>query len=268
MPDITPETFDFLDSDFHLPPHSSAIQTRVGTCDYFLPCETFLAFFRRLHELEGVALSSQAFSCGTTSSRTKRFAPGTLLYSIFTILPDYDHGIQDVHFIDEYTCMACLLFLNTALYDCYLKSSNFDRYLDWLDTVTNQLIGHTNHTNPGITAVLWLIFNRGGYPSGEATDNGERCWLVSRLLRVAKRLEWKRNGTVWDRLRTTLIEFVLTQQECALGSEYVDEAALMARQQRRQRRKALWDEDEMGKDILEATSADWICSRGDGRCLV
>lgn len=187
VPDIHPETFDILDhgSNSHHGPR--AAQNRADPCDYVCACETFLIFFRRLSELEDIALGSSEGTSSATASRTKRFAAGTSLHFMLTMLPDYDHGIRDVRFIDEYTCMACLLFLNVTLHGCYMKGTNFDRYLDWLDTEINQLIAHAN---PSITSVLWLFLKNGGYP------DGERCWLVSRLLRVAKRLEWKRHGTV------------------------------------------------------------------------
>lgn len=255
VPDIHPKTCKFLGSVQFIPSHSpKAIEKHGEPNDHFRACETFLAFFRRLNELEDIALaSSEDVSSGTTPVRTKIFAPGTLLYSILTMLPDYNHGIRDVRFIDEYTCMACLFFLNVTLHDCYLKSSNFDQYLDWLDMEVNQL---NAQTNPSITSVLWLFLNNCGYPNGETIDSGERCWFVSRLLRVAKRLEWKRHGTVWDRLRAALIESILTQQECALGSDSPCEEALFARNQKRQNKKSLWDEEEMRNDILEASTSD------------
>jgi hypothetical protein len=164
------------------------------------------------------------------------------------MLPDYDHGIRDIRFIDEYTCMSCLFFLAVALYDSYRNSTNFDRYLDWLDLEVQKL---NPFTNPSVTSVLWIFLNNGGYPQGEAGDAGERCWVVSRMVRIAKRLEWKRQGTIWDRLRQVLINFILAQQECALGSDSVDEEALIAQQQRRlQPSEYFWDEDEMREEIL------------------
>jgi hypothetical protein len=164
------------------------------------------------------------------------------------MLPDYDHGIRDIRFIDEYTCMSCLFFLAVALYDSYRNSTNFDRYLDWLDLEVQKL---NPFTNPSVTSVLWIFLNNGGYPQGEAGDAGERCWVVSRMVRIAKRLEWKRQGTIWDRLRQVLINFILAQQECALGSDSVDEEALIARQQRLlQPSEYFWDEDEMREEIL------------------
>jgi hypothetical protein len=61
---------------------------------------------------------------------------------------------------------------------------------------------------------------------------------------------------VWDLVRTALVEFIQAQQECALGSDSVDGDALVAREQRRQKKTALraWDEEEMRRDILAASS--------------
>ncbi|KAH8428847.1 uncharacterized protein LDX57_006524 [Aspergillus melleus] len=165
------------------------------------------------------------------------------------MLPDYDHGIRDIRFIDEYTGMACLLFLAVALYDCYMNSLNFDRYLEWLGMEVRKL---NPHTNPSITSILWLFLNNGGYPRDHPGDTGDRCWIVSRMVRIAKRLEWKRQGTLWDRIRHVLIDFVTTQQECGLGSDSVDEAALLARQHRVNRvPEYFWNEDQMRGDILD-----------------
>ncbi|KAE8348425.1 hypothetical protein BDV28DRAFT_143482 [Aspergillus coremiiformis] len=252
VPDSPPTGLDFVDPDIHfaIPHHFATQEGAESLCEQLRACEDFLRFFRRLHELEYTVLESPSVMVsGNTRYHSKRFSPGTQLYSVLTMLPDYDHGIRDVRFIDEFTCMSCLFFLAVALYDCYLTSSNFDRYLDWLDL---EIKKRNPYTNPSITSVLWLFLNNGGYPIGHAGDAGERCWIVSRMVRITKRLEWKRHGTSWDRLRQVLIDFILTQQECALGTDQVTEEALAARQQRRQRSaEYLWNEDEMREDILE-----------------
>ncbi|OGM42043.1 hypothetical protein ABOM_009669 [Aspergillus bombycis] len=252
LPDSPPAGLDFVDTDIHfaIPHHFATEEGAESLCDQLRACEDFLRFFRRLHELEYTALESPSIMVSSnTGHRNKRFGPGTQLYSILTMLPDYDHGIRDVRFIDEFTCMSCLFFLAAALYDCYSTPSNFDRYLDWLDLEIKRL---NPYTNPSITSVLWLFLNNGGYSNDHASDAGERCWIVSRMIRIAKRLEWKRHGTSWDRLRQVLIDFILTQQECALGTDQVNEEALAARQQKRRRSaEYFWNEDEMREDILD-----------------
>lgn len=247
VPDTPPSKFDFLVSDLRLSfPHTPGLTDAVR--DHVRACEDFLGFFRRIRELEDIALCSHTNTVlPITFPRIKRFVPGTLLHSILTVLPDYDHGVRDVRFIDEYTSMACLLFLNAALYDSYANSSNFDWYLNWAHMEVSRL---NQNANPSITSVLWILLKNGGYPNGEAGDMGERCWLVSRMLRVAKRLEWKCDGTVWDDLRKILIGFLLTQQECALCADHVSEEVLTARKQRRQT-KDTWDENKMRKYILD-----------------
>ncbi|KAE8376514.1 hypothetical protein BDV26DRAFT_294064 [Aspergillus bertholletiae] len=251
LPDVPPTGLDFVDADIHfaIPHHFATEEGAESLCDQLRACEDFLRFFRRLHELEYTALESPSIMASSnTGHRSKRFGPGTQLYSILTMLPDYDHGIRDVRFIDEFTCMSCLFFLAVTLYDCYSTSSNFDRYLDWLDLEITKL---NPYTNPSITSVLWIFLNNGGYSNDHACDSGERCWIVSRMIRIAKRLEWKRQGTIWDRLRQVLIDFILTQQECALGTNQVNEEALAARQQKRRRSaEYFWNEDEMREDIL------------------
>ncbi|KKK14996.1 hypothetical protein AOCH_003450 [Aspergillus ochraceoroseus] len=202
----------------------------------------------------------------TTAPRHKSFTSGTKLHTILTLLPDHDRGIRDIRFIDEYTCMSCLFFLAVALYHCYSTSSSFDEYLHWLD---NEIQSLSPFENPSITSILWLLLQNGGFPpastvqentnnsdsssnSNSPTDSGARCWVVSRMVRIAKHLEWKRQGKIWDTLRQVLIDFILTQQDCALDSEHVDADAFYARERKRgSSRCYFWDEDELRREILD-----------------
>ncbi|OJJ44801.1 hypothetical protein ASPZODRAFT_134940 [Penicilliopsis zonata CBS 506.65] len=250
--DSLPQSLDFLvsDSQFHLDlsHNPSPANDPEDMYDHVCGCEDFLRFFRRLHDLEHSALNSPGGITGDFPEPQSRFGSQTKLFSILTTLPDYDHGIRDVRFIDEYSSMACLLYLNVALYDCYLNSTPFDRYLDWVHLEIQRL---SPHSNPSIAAVLWLFLTNGGYPRGESGDAGERSWVVSRMLRVAKRLEWKRQGALWECLRRVLIGFLTTQQECSLGSAHINEHALAARQRKQSRSDGyFWDEDEMRRNIL------------------
>lgn len=249
-PDMLPERLQFLSPDLHLAiPPTIPTGDPEGLADYLRACEDFLTFFRSLYESERSILRAP-FNApqNTVSDRSNLFNPSTPLYTALTTLPDYDHGICDVRFIDEYTCLACLLYLNVALHECYLLSQNFDRYLQWL-TLEIQRINP--YSVPSISAIMWLFQNNGGFPSGDAGDDGERSWFVSRMLRVAKRLEWKRQGTLWDHLRNVLIGFISTQQACGLGSENVGRTKLLARYQRlMQPDDYIWDEDEMRREIL------------------
>jgi len=182
------------------------------------------------------------------TQRPNLFDESTPLYTILTTLPDYDHGIRDVRFIDEYTCLACLLYLNVALHDYYSTSRNFDSYLEWASRELKQI---NPHSNPSISSVLWIFMNNGGFPSSESSDAGERSWFVSRMLRVAKKLEWKQHGASWDHLRTKLLGFLVTQQECGIGSSRMSDAQWHARNKRLSRPShLLWDEDGMRRDIL------------------
>lgn len=232
-----------------MPHNSETAEGSESPCEQARACEDFLRFFRRLHELESAALNTppNLIPAGV-HRRTRNFVPGTRLYSILTSLPDYDHGIRDIRFIDEYTGTSCLFFLAIVLHDCYVNSLNFDHYLDWLSAEVTKL---NPYNSPSITSILWLFLNNGGYPAGQTSNSGDRCWVVSRMVRIAKRLEWNRHGTIWDRLRQILIDFILTQQECALSSNQVDEDALAARHQRRTHpAKYFWNEDEMRQEIL------------------
>jgi len=172
---------------------------------------------------------------------------------VLTKLPDYDHGIRDVRFIDEYSSLACLLYLNIALYDYYVEGRNFDDYVGWLDEEIYRG-GFGPDSPPSVSAVMWWFLGNGGYPLGEDNDDGERNWFVSRMLRVAKRLEWNQEGVIWDKLRAILIGFILTQQDCGLGSDDADgvgKSEWFARERATLDRTGLmWDEDEMRKEIL------------------
>ncbi|KAL2832348.1 hypothetical protein BJY01DRAFT_101126 [Aspergillus pseudoustus] len=255
FPDSPPTGFDFINPDLHLAiPHGLAASDNTEIyCDQFRACEDFLRFFRHLHALELVALNSHSTLASTDTHRRKSFVPGTKLHSIITYLPDYDHGIRDIRFIDEYTCIGCLLFLGVALYHSYSTSSPFDPYLLWLETEVDIL---NPYENPSITSILWLFLQHGGFVAGEQppSDSGARCWVVSRMVRIAKHLEWARHGQIWDSLRQVLIDFLLTQQECALCEETVDAEALAARARKRYFHRSgeyFWDEDELRREILE-----------------
>ncbi|KAL3450877.1 hypothetical protein BJX65DRAFT_305029 [Aspergillus insuetus] len=256
FPDVPPTGFDFINPDLHLAiPHDmTASENTEIYCDQFRACEDFLRFFRHLHALERVALDSPSTLASTKSQRPKSFIPGTKLHSIIAYLPDYDHGIRDIRFIDEYTCITCLLFLAIALYHSYSNSSPFGPYLQWLETEVDSI---NPYENPSITSILWLFLQHGGFIAGEQPpcDMGARCWVVSRMVRIAKRLEWARHGKIWDSLRQVLTDFILTQQECALGEDTIDAEALAARARRRDAHGAseyFWDEDELRREILEA----------------
>lgn len=188
---------------------------------------------------------------GRSSSMLQRpsiFNETTPLYFILTSLPDYDHGIRDVRFIDEYSCMACLFYLNVALYDYYLSARNFDNYLQWVNW---ELRKFNPHAAPSIASLLWILMSNGGFPSSDTSDKGERSWFVSRMLRVAKKLEWTKGGALWDDLRRTLVELLITQQQCGIYSDFIGESELLARKKRLSHPWHLpWDEDAMRRDIL------------------
>ncbi|PGH08259.1 hypothetical protein AJ79_06045 [Helicocarpus griseus UAMH5409] len=255
IPDTVPSSLPYLSPELHIPlapPHHTIDASLQETSDILRACEDFLTFFRSLDALQrsliasppSPILSLQHRSRAFQSQRSNLFNASTPLYSILTTLPDYDHGVRDVRFIDEYTCMACLFYLNIALHDYYFTSRNFDHYLEW---VTLELKKINPYSTPSISSLLWIFMKNGGYMTTEPTDKGERSWFVSRMLRVAKRLEWKRRGTSWDNLRRTLSGFVNTQQECGIGRDDITENEIFARQNRL---GLPWEEDEMRKDIL------------------
>ncbi|KAH8697276.1 hypothetical protein BGW36DRAFT_427242 [Talaromyces proteolyticus] len=259
VPDVPPERFRFWLSD----QQPRANLKERGCSDYLKSCEDFLAFFRCLHAAQKALLEAPCQAPSTTESRRMiPFDRSSRLYCTLTALPDYDRGIRDVRFIDEYTRMACLLYLNIALYECYRKQQNFDLYLAWIHSGMQQF-----SAEPSVSSLMWLILDNGGYARGDAGDAGERSWLVSRMLRVVKRLEWTQQGTLWDQLRLVMLNFITTQQECGLGSDMVGEYELVARQKKLgQMRTPLWDEDEMRREILgnlyDGSSFDVSNSKG------
>ncbi|KAK2875358.1 hypothetical protein FQN49_001652 [Arthroderma sp. PD_2] len=255
VPDIPPKNISFAPPEV-IPVIATDIPTNEDPEDVpeiLQACEDFLTFFQSLDDLECSFLYNQPLPPlrshqGGHGSLPKPFEETSPLYTLLANLPDYDHGIRDVRFIDEYTCMACLLYLNFALHDCYLNHKNFDGYLDWV----NQAIRRINpRSSPSIASLLWIFLNNGGFQYDEKPDSGERNWLVSRMLRVAKRLEWKQQGRLWDKLRSTLFQFLLTQSQCGIGRPSIDEAELNVRKERLSRgRVFIWDEDEMRQNIL------------------
>lgn len=258
VPDRVPDNIPFISPKVRqwVPPQTSTNGNADDIDDILQSCEDFLAFFRSFNELEHLLLTRPPTSPLHESQtaqhfpvrQSKPFTTSSPLYTVLANLPDYDHGIRDIRFIDEYTCMACLLYLNVALYDYYYTSRDFNGYLDW---VNGEIQIANRHSDPSITAVLWIFLGTGGFPAGDAQDNGERNWFVSRMLRVAKRLEWKQDGRLWDQVRSTLLRFLSTQQECGIGRYDAGEEEFAARQKRRLEPKpVLWDEEEMRRNIL------------------
>ncbi|EEQ28438.1 hypothetical protein McanMca71_004741 [Microsporum canis] len=255
IPDIPPKNISFVAPEVIpvIPTEIPANEDPDDIPDILQACEDFLSFFRSLDDLECAFLYNQPLpplrlANDGLGRPPKPFEETSPLYTLLANLPDYDHGIRDVRFIDEYTCMACLLYLNFALHDCYLNHKNFDDYLNWV----NQAIRGVNpRSSPSIASLLWIFLNNGGFQYDEKSDSGERSWLVSRMLRVAKRLEWEQHGRLWDKLRSTLFQFLLTQSQCGLGRPFIDETELNARKERLSRgRQFIWDEDEMRQNIL------------------
>ncbi|EGE08119.1 hypothetical protein TEQG_06870 [Trichophyton equinum CBS 127.97] len=253
IPDVPPKNLSFVPPEVIpvIPAEVPASEDPDDIPDILQACEDFLAFFRSLDDLECAFLYSQPLPplrLDGLESPQRPFEETSPLYTLLANLPDYDHGIRDVRFIDEYTCMACLFYLNFALHDYYLSHKNFDGYLNWVNSAIRAV---NPRSSPSIATLLWIFLNNGGFQYNEKSDSGERNWLVSRMLRIAKRLEWKQHGSLWDKLRSTLFQFMLTQSQCGLGRPLINEVELNARKERLSRgRQFIWDEDEMRQNIL------------------
>lgn len=253
IPDVPPKNLSFVPPEVIpvIPAEVPASEDPDDIPDILQACEDFLAFFRSLDDLECAFLYSQPLPplrLDGLESPQRPFEETSPLYTLLANLPDYDHGIRDVRFIDEYTCMACLFYLNFALHDYYLSHKNFDGYLNWVNSAIRAV---NPRSSPSIATLLWIFLNNGGFQYNEKSDSGERNWLVSRMLRIAKRLEWKQHGSLWDKLRSTLFQFMLTQSQCGLGRPLINDVELNARKERLSRgRQFIWDEDEMRQNIL------------------
>ncbi|EEP80771.1 predicted protein [Uncinocarpus reesii 1704] len=213
------------------------------TYDALQSCEDFFSFFRSLNDIQKSLLGSP--SCETRLSKNilnkaPFFGEVSHLYDILTFLPDYDHGIRDIRYIDEYCCMACLLYLNLALYDYYLTSRDFTEYLQWINFEVKKL---DPSTGTSITSILWMFLGNGGFPGGEISDDGERNWIVSRMLRLAKRLKGTASKDLWGCLRSTLLEFLIIHRDCGIGNDSVSGAELAARARWRHTQPAILQEE-------------------------
>ncbi|WEW55549.1 hypothetical protein PRK78_000980 [Emydomyces testavorans] len=239
------------------------------TVDILQACEDFFSFFRSLNELQQSLFQAPLSSNIEMPERRKSPQQSTLfksdspLYFILTTLPDYDHGIRDIRYIDEYCCIACLLYLNIALYDYYSTSRNFNDYLEWINREIKRL---NQYGAVSIASVLWIFLDNGGFPNAEASDDGERNWFVSRILRVAKRFNRTPSKTVWDYLRFTLLEFLIIHQECGIGANSIGEAELNARRHWRHNKPLIMlEEAELRQTLFvqlcpTPPASDAVCS--------
>ncbi|KMU72280.1 hypothetical protein CISG_02929 [Coccidioides immitis RMSCC 3703] len=249
-PDIAP-TLPFMVPRLCL--DTSALSDDQEITSILQSCEDFFSFFHSLNKLQQFLLGPSSLSkIGDLEqdSLPKNRAPFdslSPLYNILSSLPDYDHGIRDIRYIDEHCCMACLLYLNLALYDYYLTSRNFNDYLAWINFEVRKL---NPNGGASIASILWIFLDNGGFPGGEISDHGERNWLVSRMLRVAKR--YKRTGPrdMWDCLRSTLLGFLTIHQECGIGDDSVGPVELSARRRWRHNKPMIILEEARLREMM------------------
>ncbi|KAI1928136.1 hypothetical protein LOZ66_005311 [Ophidiomyces ophidiicola] len=225
-PDIPP-TLSYMAP--RLSVDSSIALTHKDLPEILQACENFFSFFHSLNELQQSLLARYEVEDieGNESPPTPSFFYQTSpVYDILTSVADYDHGIQDISYIDEYVCVACLFYLNVALFDSYSAPQNFNKYLDWINFEVGKL---SSYGTVSVASVLWIFLDNGGFPTGQQADNGERSWSVSQMLRVAKRLCRTASGTLWDDLKSTLLDFLFIHRECGIGNSSVGKQELSAR---------------------------------------
>jgi hypothetical protein len=260
IPDKHPQILDFLTDHLRLPlivteqQVTATDDTPEDVYDKILACEQFIAFFCHLSVLH-------ICRCRAANAQLRRllnstFHPFSLLYELLADNPqNYNLGVKGVRYIKDCTSMACLLYINCTLWDYRTQTQRLDRYLHWLST---QVRHKELDTNRSVEVLLWILWRDGkgegddyddpdekreftlnysdsGEEQASRKDKGERSWLVSRMLRVAKRL----GDQSWDKVREVLLKFlrvpVLAQEAASL-----DEAIF----------GLPWGEDELRMEIL------------------
>ena len=92
--------------------------------------------------------------------------------------------------------------------------------------------------NQSITHLMWIFLKTGGFAYG-FDDDGERCWFVSRMVRVAKKLEFSQSGQRWEQVRNTLLAVLSLHEDLELdGDTGVPPVKLP------------WTDDELRMEIL------------------
>ena len=214
-------------------------QTRTSddVQDIFKACEQFIAWFRHLTTLSRPAVRSPRSldSRQAKDPSGRLFQPGSSLYSLLTYMHDYNHGIKNVGYLHEYSSMACLLYLSVELFMCRYRQNHFTAFLDWL---AEEMEKQELTWNQSITHLMWIFLKSGGYSYG-FDDDGERSWFVSRMLRVAKKLEYSRTGQRWEQVRNTLLAVLAQHEDLELDGDTGKPPVQLP-----------WDENELRMEIL------------------
>lgn len=148
---------------------------------------------------------------------------------------DYNHGIKNVGYLHEYGSMACLLYLSIELFWSRTRHGHFTVFLDWLaDEMDKQELTW----NQSITHLMWIFLKSAGY-AYDSDDEGQRAWLVSRMLRVAKKLEYSRTGQRWEQVRNTLLAILAQHEDLELDGVTVEPPVHLP-----------WEDNELRIEIL------------------
>lgn len=228
-PDVHPSSFDFLTAHLQLPrdhptlPYARWGETSDEIYDKVLACEQFLSFFQYL------SLQRREFSLRKHSPRVQNLLSTVLgqQSTLFRLLAENPKrigpGAPGIRYSKDHCCLACLLLLNIALWDYADRPRTLEKFLKRLDQeVRSRNLEH----NRSVETLLWIFWKDGeiefdedpvdsaidGEPIGVSRflthDACERNWLVTRLLRMAKRL----NHVSWEMVRTTLLTCLLVSQ--------------------------------------------------------
>ena len=236
---------------------SSPLSMIAPIHDVLLACEQFLSFFHDLSEKRHPDHNTETPTAQARTSERRRitlFSPSSPLHRILATPPPASANMYDRTTTQDYCRLACLLNLTLALMAYSSLPDRFERYLQWL---AMEIIRNNIDLSMRIEH-LYYILMRGFRDDNEhdrsededkfltgsqyrnMCDAGERNWLVSRLLCVAKRLDRPDTQRLWHSVQNTLAQNLPSSNA---GDANADSVAARPSIQD-------WKDDEIRKAVL------------------
>ena len=237
---------------------SSPLSSIAPIHDVLLACEQFLSFFHDLSEKRHPDHNTDTPTGQAQTAERRRialFSPSSPLHRILATPLPASANMYDRTTTQEYCRLACLLNLNLALMAYSSLPDRLERYLQWLAT---EIVRNNIDLSMRVEHLYYILMRGFRDDNGvdrteddddsltesrhrDVCDAGERNWLVSRLLYVAKRLDRPGTQRLWHSVQNTLAQYLLSS---GVGDANADSVAARPLIQD-------WKDDEMRKAVLD-----------------